>query len=150
MSYSSRPHGLQPTRLLRPWDFPGKSTGVGCHCLLQKEYMLHQRISRLLQVSGNQSGLEEKVPQGLLQGYTQVVFTTFSSNLHCSPKLGPKPGIHFIIILRRKTKQTIGIQGLIFSGKVNPTLNLKYAVRFRKGRGIITPTLKTRKCQRAL
>ena len=31
---SSRPHGLQPTRLLRPWDFPGKSTGVGCHCLL--------------------------------------------------------------------------------------------------------------------
>ena len=29
------PHGLQPTRFLRPWDFPGKSTGVGCHCLLQ-------------------------------------------------------------------------------------------------------------------
>ena len=26
---------MQPTRLLRPWDFPGKSTGVGCHCLLQ-------------------------------------------------------------------------------------------------------------------
>ena len=24
----------QPTRLLHPWDFPGKSTGVGCHCLL--------------------------------------------------------------------------------------------------------------------
>ena len=22
--------------LLRPWDFPGKSTGVGCHCLLQR------------------------------------------------------------------------------------------------------------------
>ena len=35
VSDSSRPHGLQPTRLLRPWDFPGKSTGVGCHCLLQ-------------------------------------------------------------------------------------------------------------------
>ena len=30
-----RPHRLQPTRLLRPWDFPGKSTGVGCHCLLR-------------------------------------------------------------------------------------------------------------------
>ena len=30
-----RPHGLQPTRLLRPWNFPGKSTGVGCHFLLQ-------------------------------------------------------------------------------------------------------------------
>ena len=33
---SLRPHGLQqPTRLLHPWDFPGKNTGVGCHCLLQ-------------------------------------------------------------------------------------------------------------------
>ena len=31
---TSRPHGLQPTRLLRPWDFPGKSSGVGYHCLL--------------------------------------------------------------------------------------------------------------------
>ena len=35
VSDSSRPHGLQPTRLLRPWGFPGKSTGVGCHCLLR-------------------------------------------------------------------------------------------------------------------
>ena len=33
MSDSQQPHGLQPTRLLHPWDFPGKSTGVGCHCL---------------------------------------------------------------------------------------------------------------------
>ena len=31
---SLRPHGRQPTRLLHPWDFPGKSTGVGCHRLL--------------------------------------------------------------------------------------------------------------------
>ena len=33
-----RPHGLQPSRLLHPWDFPGKSTGVGCHCLLRLSY----------------------------------------------------------------------------------------------------------------
>ena len=31
VSDSFRLHGLQPTRLLHPWDFPGKSTGVGCH-----------------------------------------------------------------------------------------------------------------------
>ena len=37
MSDSSRPHGLQPTRLLHPWVFPGKSTGMGCHCLLHAE-----------------------------------------------------------------------------------------------------------------
>ena len=35
VSDSQWPHGLQPTRPLRPWDFPGKSTGVGCHCLLR-------------------------------------------------------------------------------------------------------------------
>ena len=35
VSDSVRPHGLQPTRLLHPWDSPGKNTGVGCHFLLQ-------------------------------------------------------------------------------------------------------------------
>ena len=35
MSNSLRPHGLQPPRFLHLWDFPGKSTGVGCHFLLQ-------------------------------------------------------------------------------------------------------------------
>ena len=30
-----RPHRRQPTRLHRPWDSPGKNTGVGCHFLLQ-------------------------------------------------------------------------------------------------------------------
>ena len=34
VSDPQRPHGLQPTRLLHPWDFPGKNTGVGCHFLL--------------------------------------------------------------------------------------------------------------------
>ena len=34
-SDSSWPHGLQPTRLPRPWDSPGKNTGVGRHFLLQ-------------------------------------------------------------------------------------------------------------------
>ena len=35
MSNSVRPHRQQPTRLLRPWESPGKNTGVGCHFLLQ-------------------------------------------------------------------------------------------------------------------
>ena len=35
VSDPQRPHGLQPSRLLHPWDFLGKSTGVGCHCLLR-------------------------------------------------------------------------------------------------------------------
>ena len=35
MSNSLRPRGLQPTRLLHPWESPGKKTGVGYHFLLQ-------------------------------------------------------------------------------------------------------------------
>ena len=35
MSDSVRPRRWQPTRLLHPWDPPGKNTGVGCHFLLQ-------------------------------------------------------------------------------------------------------------------
>ena len=35
MSDSLPLHGLYPVRLLCPWDFPGKNTGVGCHFLLQ-------------------------------------------------------------------------------------------------------------------
>ena len=36
MSDAVRPHRRQPTRLPRPWDSPGKNTGVGCHFLLQR------------------------------------------------------------------------------------------------------------------
>ena len=35
VSDSVRPHRWKPTRLPRPWDSPGKNTGVGCHFLLQ-------------------------------------------------------------------------------------------------------------------
>ena len=33
--YVVQPQGLEPTRLLCPWDFPGKNTGAGFHVLLQ-------------------------------------------------------------------------------------------------------------------
>ena len=47
MSESSRPHGLQPTRLLHPWDPPGKSTGVGCHCPLHLLSLAFRKYQRL-------------------------------------------------------------------------------------------------------
>ena len=51
MSDSLQPHGLKPTRLLYPWNFPGKNTGVDCHALLQEifptqgsnPHLLHHR-----------------------------------------------------------------------------------------------------------
>ena len=40
MSDSLRPHGLQSTRRLCPWNFPGKNTGMGCHFLLQGIFLI--------------------------------------------------------------------------------------------------------------
>ena len=40
VSDSLQPHGPEPARLLCPWDFPGKNTGVGCHSLLQGIFLI--------------------------------------------------------------------------------------------------------------
>ena len=53
--HSLGPHGLWPTRLLCPWDSPGKDTGVGCHSLLQgifltqgsKLHLLHWQVGSM-------------------------------------------------------------------------------------------------------
>ena len=68
-------------QLHHPWDFPGKSTGVGCHCLLQKKKAEHRRIDafelwcwrRLLRVPStarrsNQSIWKEISPGISLEG----------------------------------------------------------------------------------
>ena len=39
LSHSVVSGSLQPTRLLCPWNFPGKNVGVGCHFLLQRIFL---------------------------------------------------------------------------------------------------------------
>jgi len=66
-------HRQQPNRLLRPRDFPGKSTGVGCYCLLQTDSAIPQNSP------GQNTGVGSL---SLLQG----IFPTQGSNpgfLHC-------------------------------------------------------------------
>ena len=48
MSNSLQPHGLQPTRLLCPWNFSGSNTGVGCHLLLLGIFQTQGFNQRLL------------------------------------------------------------------------------------------------------
>ena len=48
MSYSLQPHGLWPIRIVYPWSFPGKNTGVGCHFLLQTIFPTQGLNSHLL------------------------------------------------------------------------------------------------------
>ena len=48
VSNSLQPHGLQPARLLCPWNSPGKNTGVGCHSLLQRIFLTQGSNQSLL------------------------------------------------------------------------------------------------------
>ena len=48
VSDSLQPFGLQPARLLCPWDFLGKNTAVGCHFLLQGIFLTQGWNSCLL------------------------------------------------------------------------------------------------------
>ena len=51
VSYSVLPHGLQPARLLCPWDSPGKDTGVGSLSLLQGIFLTQGSNPGLLHCS---------------------------------------------------------------------------------------------------
>ena len=48
VSNSLQPHGLWPARLLCPWDSPDKNTGVDCHSLLQRIFLIQGSNSSLL------------------------------------------------------------------------------------------------------
>ena len=64
VSDSLRPHGLQPARLLCPWDSPGKHTGVGCHALLQGIFPTQGLNLHLLCLPHWQGGSVPLAPSG--------------------------------------------------------------------------------------
>ena len=57
VSDSVRPHRRQPTRLPRPWDSPGKNTGVGCHFLLHGKTISLVKSKSILNINVVESGL---------------------------------------------------------------------------------------------
>ena len=63
------PHGLQPTRLLCPWDSPGKNTGVDCRALLQGIFWTHGSNLCLLCLLHWQAGSLPLVPPGKPDNY---------------------------------------------------------------------------------
>ena len=71
VSNSLQPHGLQPTRLLHPWDSPGKSTGVGCHCLLQgRPHMPPNDQAHEPQLLSSGAG-EQQLPRPIPRAFAQ-------------------------------------------------------------------------------
>ena len=90
VSDSSRPHGLQPTRLLRPWDSPGKSAGVGCRwqALFRGPSLSHSHMQshQVLVPSSEESALQWRrtLPGFLLQSVS-VYFSQFIDWSKCIP-----------------------------------------------------------------
>ena len=64
MSNSLQPHGLKPTRLICPWDSPGKNTGVGCCVLILGAFLTQGSNPHLLGLLHWQTGSLPLVPLG--------------------------------------------------------------------------------------
>ena len=96
-----RPHRRQPTRLLHPWDSPGKNTGVGCHFLLQcmkvkSESEVAQLCPTLL------DPIDCRLPgssvHGILQARAREWVVISCSNIHSTKhKIGNQQGpiVHY-------------------------------------------------------
>ena len=82
VSNSLQPHGLQPTRLLRPWDFPGKSTGVGCHCLLH-----HATSHREMKIKTTIGWHHTAIGTSEIKAWPQQVLACGGVRTHCGISL---------------------------------------------------------------
>ena len=87
MSNPQRLHGLQPSRLLHPWDFPSKSTGVGCHCLLQnivRSLFIREQI--IPKYGGKGKFLELKIKEAWIQEHGVEIkgVPPSAANLHAN------------------------------------------------------------------
>ena len=81
MSDSLRLLGQRSTRLLCPWDSPGKDTGVGCHFLLLGIFPTQGSNPRLLQ---RQAGSLPLRPAGKPQGRPPCALKSLTLALRCA------------------------------------------------------------------
>ena len=105
VSDSLWPHGLQPTRLLRPWDSPGKNTGVGCHFLPQGIF-LTQGLNPGLRIPGRCFNLWATRDA---QCGTDAAKSLQSCPTLCDPIDGSPPGSPVPGILQARTLEWVAI-----------------------------------------
>ena len=75
VSDSFEPHGLKPTRLLCPWDFPGKSTGVGCFHVLV--FVNSATMNNGIHVSFSILVSSRYMPRSGIVGHMVILFLVF-------------------------------------------------------------------------
>ena len=77
MSNSLQPHGLQPTRLLHPGDFPDKSIRVGCHCLLGRVKEENEKAGLKLNIKKTKIMASSPITSWQIEGEKVEVLTDF-------------------------------------------------------------------------
>ena len=102
MSDSLQPHGLQPARLLCPWNFPGKNTGAGCHFLFQGIFLTQGSNLCLLHLLQWQADFLPLVPLGKTSVLLRAMHVCMQSHLSrvwlfviLCPPTSPRPSLLF-------------------------------------------------------
>ena len=118
------PHRRQPTRLLRPWDSPGKDTGVGCHFLLQcMKVKSESEVAQLCLTPGDP--MDCSLPGSSVHGVYQarvlewgaIAFSIAAAAAKllqscptlCDPRDGSPPGSPVPGILQARTPEWVAI-----------------------------------------
>ena len=89
-----RPCGLEPSKLVYPWDFPGKNTAVGCHALLQGIFPIwgsNLCLLHLHQQAGSSPPAQSGKPSACSFTFSPVFRTSFASALSCLESLCATP-----------------------------------------------------------
>ena len=110
MSDSVRPHRWQPTRPHCPWDSPGKNTGVGCHFLLQGNFLtlgLNPHLLRCRQIL--YCWATREAHQRIAAAAAAAAKSHQSYPTLCDPREGSPPGSPVPGILQARTLEWAAI-----------------------------------------
>ena len=86
---SQRPHGLQPTRLLRPWGFPGKSTGVGVPLPSPVKLLSHVQLFATPRTAARQASLSFTIFWSMFKTHVHRVSDAIQPSHPLSPPTPP-------------------------------------------------------------
>ena len=118
MSDSVRPHRRQPTRLPRPWDPPGKNTGVGCHFLQCMKVKSESEVAQSYPTLSNP--MDYSLPGSSIHGILQARVLEWGP----IPAPGKNTGVgcHFLQCMKVKSEREVAQSCLTLSDPMDCSL----------------------------
>ena len=135
-----RPHRRQPTRLPRPWDSPGKNTGVGCRFLLQP--MKVKNESEVAQwCPTHRYPMDCSLPASSVHGIFQARVVEWGAIVFSTPQ--PTPGISLksagvkLSLMRVFSRSLVTIPPPFSHCKVSASWTWEGTLAYGKAKGLI-------------